>query len=715
MDLVFEIGCEELPAGSLKPALSFMAAEMNRGLDDARLNGEGEGERANVAEYATPRRLALVVTAIAERAPDVKRTLQGPPAKTAFQEGKPTKAAEGFAKKAGVPVSALRVEGDRVVVEQEIRGQSAAEALPALLERIVRGIPFRKSMRWDSLEKDAFARPVHWIAATLDGKPLAVQFADVRSGTTTRGHRFHAPGEIPVPPARKYVEALRGVHVLADWAERRKRIEDEVGRAAKETTGEPLPDDELLETVTGLVEEPYGVVGRFDASFLELPPEVLVSEMRGHQKYFAVRDPGSKKLLPAFVAISNTRVKDPAVSRRGYERVLRARLADGKFFFDEDRKVPLASRNERLARTVYLQGLGTQADRVGRIRELALWLHGASGKGHPATLRRASEVLKSDLASGMVGEFPELQGVMGRVYALHEGLPAEVADAIFEHYLPRGAEELLPRTDTGALLGVADRIDQLGGIFHLGKGPTGTSDPYGLRRAAIGLIRIVLAKKYRFELRDAVNEAGKLIEETQAAEQQRSKKTGAVLSVPGQLADVVWGFVQDRLAVYWREAGAPDSIQAVLATPTSDVVALEQRLSALTQVREKNRAHFEGTAATFKRIANILAQAREKGFAPMAFDPKLIRADEPAELGLSQALEHGREKVSEALDDESYLAAYSVLAELRPAVDRFFDDVMVMHEDARVRDNRLALLRSLYELFAPLADFSKLQIERTSA
>ncbi|HEY6050762.1 MAG TPA: glycine--tRNA ligase subunit beta, partial [Thermoanaerobaculia bacterium] len=520
MDLVFEIGCEELPAGSLKPALEWMAAEMNRALDDARLNGEGEGQRANIAEYATPRRLALVVTAIAERAPDVKRTLQGPPAKTAFQDGKPTKAAEGFAKKAGVPVSALRVEADRVVVEQELRGQSAAEALPPILERIVRGIPFKKSMRWDSLDKDAFARPVHWIAALLDGKPLAVQFADVRSGKTTRGHRFHAPAEIPLPPARKYVDALRGVHVVADWAERKRGIQEEVRRAAKEAGGEPLEDDELLETVTGLVEEPYGVVGRFEASFLELPPEVLVSEMRGHQKYFAVRDPASKKLLPAFVAVSNTRVKDPAVSRRGYERVLRARLADGKFFFDADRKVPLAARNERLARTVYVQGLGTQAERVGRIRELSLWLHGATGKGDPATLRRASEVLKSDLATGMVGEFPELQGVMGRVYALHEGMPTEVADAIFEHYLPRGAEDVLPRSDIGALLGVADRLDQLSGIFRLGKGPSGTSDPYGLRRAAIALLRIVLAKKYRFEVREAVNEAESLIEKTGAVEAQ---------------------------------------------------------------------------------------------------------------------------------------------------------------------------------------------------
>ncbi|MFL5367643.1 MAG: glycine--tRNA ligase subunit beta [Myxococcales bacterium] len=705
MDLLFEIGTEELPAGFQKPALEWMAAELNRGLDDARLNGEGEAERANILEYATPRRLALLATAIAEKAADVRRTLQGPPAKAAFQDGKPTKAAEGFAKKAGVAVSDLRVEGDRVVVEQQIKGQTAAEALPPLLERIVRGIPFKKSMRWDSLDGDAFARPVHWIVAVLDGKLLPVQFADVKSGTVTRGHRFHAPREIALSSPRRYVEMLREAHVIVDWAERKKRIEEEVGRAAKEAGGEPIPDDDLLDTVTGLVEEPYAVRGSFDASFLELPPEVLVSEMRGHQKYFAVRDPGTKKIVPAFIAVSNTKVRDPAVSRRGYERVLRARLSDGKFFFDEDRKTKLASRNERLGRTVFVQGLGTQMQRVERIGDLARWLHGATGQGDPVTLGRAAQVLKSDLATGMVGEFPDLQGVMGRVYAQQEGLPQEVADAIFEHYLPRGAEELLPKSDSGALLGISDRLDQLVGIFSIGKAPTGTSDPYGLRRAAIGLLRIVLARKYRFDLRDALSEAQRLLRSQNAS----GKGEG------GDVVDKVWAFVQDRLSVLLREGAAQDSIQAVLGTRSSDIVALAERLQALTDVREKNRVDFENTAAAFKRIGNILSQAQEKKLSPMAFDPGLVRKEEPSEAALLQALSRSRDQVGAALEDEKYLIAYGVLAELRPAVDRFFDDVMVMHQDPRIRDNRLALLRSLHELFSPLADFSRLQVERTAA
>jgi glycyl-tRNA synthetase beta chain len=695
MDLVFEIGTEELPASSLQPAVEWMAAEINKALDDARLNGEGEGQRANVATFATPRRLALIVTAIAEKAPDVRRKLSGPPAKQALQGGKWTKAAEGFARKAGVPVDALRIESDRVVVEQHVRGQTASEALPPILEQIIRGIPFRKSMRWDALETDAFARPVHWIGATLDGKPLSVKFADVQSAPKTRGHRFAAPQEFPLPSAKDYVASLRKAHVLADWAERSKRIAEEVAGAAREAGGVPRPDPELLETVTGLVEEPFGVTGHFEREFLQLPAEVLISEMRGHQKYFAVQNEKGE-LLPAFVAVSDTRVRDPAVSRRGYERVLRARLSDGKFFFDEDRKVPLRSRVEKLGRRTFLQGLGTELERVQRLRELALWLHGATGRGEPRQLAEAADLCKADLTTGMVGEFPELQGSMGRVYALHDGVEPAVADAIFEHYLPRGAEDRLPSGDTGALLGMADRIDQLVGLFGLGKEPTGTADPYGLRRAALGLLRVTLARGYRFDVDEALRAAQKLHGKDDATARER-----------------VWQFLLGRLEVLLRDKAQPDSIQAALHTGARELVSLEKRLTALQTVREKSRAQFEATAAAFKRIGNILAQAQQKGIAPVGFHASLCKTS--SERALAAALDQSRERVSAALADrEDYLAAYAALAELRPVVDRFFDEVMVMDPDARQRDNRLALLRALHELFAPLADFSKLQVEKTA-
>ena len=695
MDLVFEIGTEELPASFQKPALEWMAAEINKALDDARLNGEGEGQRANIATFATPRRLAMIVTAIAEKAPDVRKRLSGPPAKQALQDGKWTKAAEGFARKAGVAVEALKIEGDRVIVEQQIRGQAAAEALPRILEQIVRGIPFRKSMRWDSLDADAFARPVHWIAAALDGKPLTVKFADVESAPKTRGHRFAAPQEFPLPSARDYVSALRKAHVLADWAERSQRIAGEVARAAREAGGVPRPDPELLETVTGLVEEPFAVAGYFQKEFLQLPPEVLVSEMRGHQKYFAVQNEKGD-LLPSFVAVSNTKVRDPNVSRRGYERVLRARLSDGKFFFDEDRKVPLRSRVEKLGRRTFLQGLGTELERIGRLRELSLWLHGATGRGDPRQLAEASELCKADLTTGMVGEFPELQGSMGRVYALQQGIEPAVADAIFEHYLPRGAEDRLPSGDIGALLGIADRLDLLVGLFGLGKEPTGTTDPYGLRRAALGILRITLARGYRYDMAEALLAAQKLHKKEDAS-----------------VRDRIWQFLLGRLEVILRERAQADSIQAALHTGATDLVSLEKRVSALQTVREKSRAQFEATAAAFKRIGNILAQAQEKGIAFVGFHAALCKTG--SEQALFAALEQSRARVSGALaEKEDYLAAYAALAELRPVVDRFFDDVMVMDSDTAQRDNRLALLRSLHELFAPLADFSRLQVEKTA-
>jgi len=671
-ELVFEIGCEELPAGSLKPALEWMEAEMNRALDDARLNGEGEGQRANISGYATPRRLALVVTAIAERAPDVKKTVQGPPAKAAFQEGKPTKAAEGFARKIGVPVSALRVEGDRVVVEQEIRGQSAAEALPGILERLVRGIPFKKSMRWDSLDKDAFARPVHWIAAMLDGKPLPVAFADVKSGSTTRGHRFAAPKPFPVPPAKKYVAELRAAHVLADWAERKQRIWEEVQRAAKEARGEPLPDEDLLETVTGLVEEPFAVVGHFEESFLELPPEVLVSEMRGHQKYFSVRDPRTQRLLPAFVAVSNTRVADPSVSRRGYERVLRARLSDGRFFYDEDRKVKLAARIERLARRTFMDKLGTELERVERLRELSLWLHGVTGKGEPAVLRRAAELCKTDLTTGMVGEFPELQGFMGRYYALHDGEPREVADAIEAHYRPRFAGDHLPDGMISCSVAVADKLDALAGLFGIGQAPTGERDPFGLRRAALGVVRILVERGLELSLFELVKR------------------------------EDVASFIFERARGYFQERGySAVEVDSVLSLRPARLDLVPRQLQAVRAFSAMPEA--ESLAAANKRIGNILKQAET---VPPGFDIALMVL--PEEKALASTFKLLQPAVDGALRSLDYTAALKQLASLKAPVDAFFDKVMVMDKDPRVRANRIGFLGTLHGTMNRIADLSKL-------
>ena len=669
MNLVFEIGAEELPASSQRMAVDYMSAQIKLAYP-----------AASIQTFATPRRLAVIATGLPEGSKDETKEVAGPPANA------PEKAREGFAKKSGVPVSALQEKNGRLVATVVTKGEATADKLPKLLEAIIRGIPFRKKMHWGALETDPFARPVHWVVATLDGKVIPVSFADVTSSDKTRGHRFHSSGTFAV---KSYLETLREQHVLADWDERKKRVAEEVAKAAREAGGMPRPDDDLLETVTGLVEEPSAVHGTFDQAFLELPPEVLVSEMRGHQKYFAVQT-NDGKLLPAFVAVSNTKVRDPAVSRKGYERVLRARLSDGKFFFDEDRKQPLRSRVEKLQRRTFMDKLGTEYERVQRIRELALWLHGATGKGDAKVISAAAELCKADLTTGMVGEFPELQGAMGRVYALKDGEPKEVAEAIFEHYLPRGAEDRLPETEAGALLGMADRLDQLAGLFGLGKEPTGTADPYGLRRAALGLLRVTLAKPYRFDMVDAIGQAEKF---------HKRPTNGKV-----------WQFLLGRLEVLLRDKGQPDSIQAVLHTGARDVVALERRLVALQTVRQSRREQFEATAAAFKRIANILAQAQQKGFTAMKFRPDLLK--EEAEKGLAAACD--RLNLGAALEKEDYESGYASLAGLRPEVDRFFDDVMVMDPDPAQRDNRLALLRSLHELFAPLADFAKLQVEKTA-
>jgi glycyl-tRNA synthetase beta chain len=703
MELVLEIGTEELPAGFQLDAVKWMRDNLRGALEVARLDFDSvTGGDASFETHATPRRLALIARDVAEHSDAVPKIHSGPPVKIAVgPDGKFTKAAESFAKKVGVPIASLKIDGERVIAEQMLVSQPARELLPEILAKLVSQIPFKKSMRWGD-GSETFARPVQWIGASFGGDLVAFDFADVKSGLTSMGHRFHDNKVIDLPRADAYVETLRKHRVLADWEERKAAVWAEVKRAAGEFApgAQPRIDPELLETVTGLVEEPHAVLGNFEQHFLELPPEVLVSEMRGHQKYFAVQD-ASGKLLPAFVAVSNTKVDDPKVSQRGYERVLRARLSDGRFFFDEDRKVTLASRVERLGRITFFNGLGTQGERSERIRELAAWLHRKTGKANAELLEQAARLCKADLTCGMVSEFPELQGTMGKVYALHEGLPAKVANALFEHWLPRGAEDKLPEGDEGALIGVADRLDQLVGFFGLGHEASGTADPYGLRRAAIGLLRLVLGKGLRLDLHEAIEVA------QWHYLQQKAKGAQIRVTDKATLPGTVWQFITGRLESLWKDR-APDAIAAVLGVGSRDVVSLEKRLEALCEVRASQPEQFAATAGAYKRIGNILEQARSKNLTPMAFRAELAKL--PAEQKLAAALTDAREQVRGALGAaEAWPLAYGVLAELRPAVDGFFDDVMVMVPDEAQRDNRLALLRSLRELLAPLADFGRLQ------
>src|SRR5512138_1532273 len=504
-DLLFEIGAEEIPAGFVPPALEQLQRDLAKALDDARL---AHGE---VKAVGTPRRLAVWARGVAARQADATTEAFGPGVAQAFDaDGKPTPAALGFARSQGVDVAALEraqtPKGERVVVRKVEKGRKAEQVLPGLLEKLAAGLRFKKSMRsrWDDV---TFARPVRWLTALYGGKPLKVRFGEVVSGKTTSGHRFKAARAISLTGTPDdYVSKLRKAFVLVDPAERRAAVEKEIARAAKAAGGRILDNPGLLDEVTNLVELPTGIAGEFERSNLDLPREVVISEMRSHQRYFAVVD-GAGKLRNRFVAVAGTPVKDPKVARHGYERVLRARLADARFFFEEDKKKKLRDRIEALGRRTYQAKLGSELDRANRLGAVASGLARAIGKeALVPDLLEVARLAKTDLTTGMVGEFPELQGIMGAHYARMEGLKPEIAEAIEDHYRPLGAAAEMPRGDLGALVGLADRLHQLVGIVGVGEKATGAADPFGLRRAAIAIIRILVDRGYHLSLSSAIAE-----------------------------------------------------------------------------------------------------------------------------------------------------------------------------------------------------------------
>jgi len=691
-DLLFEIGAEEIPAGFIPPAIEQLARDLAKALDDARLvHGE-------VKAVGSPRRLAVWAREVAPRQADARNEAFGPPVAQAYDaEGNPTPAALGFARSQGVDVSALvrtqTPKGERVAVTKVEKGRKAEQVLPAILEKLVLGIRFRKSMRsrWDDV---TFARPVRWMVALHGGRPLRVRFGEVVSGKVSFGHRFKAPRAIPLKGTPEdYLAKLRKAFVVVDPDERRLLVEKEIARAAKAAGGTVLDNPGLVQEVTFLVETPTGIPGEFEKQNLELPREVVISEMRTHQRYFAVVD-GTGKLKNRFVAVAGTPVKDPKVARHGYERVLRARLADARFFFEEDRKKKLGERVEALGRRTYQAKLGSELDRTRRIGAVAVALARALGKdGLAPDLLEVARLAKADLTTGMVGEFPELQGIMGAHYARGEGLPADVADAIEDHYRPIGASEEMPRGDLGALVGVADRLHQLVGIIGIGEKATGAADPFGLRRAAIGILRILLGRGYHLSLAAAVNATLDALEGVKLAQDRRA------------VADAVVEFVRGRLKAQWSEEFASDLVEAVLSAGFDDVVDARKRLEALAEV--KSRPDFVPLAVAFKRVANI--QEKAGGVGAERVDPALLRED--AERRLLSELERVEAGASSLREHRNYPAVLRNVATLEPAVARFFEDVLVMAEEPALRANRLGLMRRVASLFADLADFRKIQAE----
>jgi glycyl-tRNA synthetase beta chain len=690
-DLLFEIGSEEIPAGFVPPALRQLEEDLAKALDEARLS---HGE---VKAVGTPRRLCVWARDVAAKQPDAKIEALGPPVAAAFDaEGKPTAAALGFAKSQGVEVDALaRVQtpkGERLAARRTEKGQKADKVLPAVLEKLVSGLRFRKAMRWGD-ETVTFARPMRWMAALHGGKPVKLKYGNVVSSVVTYGHRFKAPKAIPLKGTPEdYVQKLEKAFVLVDPARRRREIEKALAAAAKKAGGKVRPDEPLLEQVTYLVEHPTAVAGEFEASNLELPPEVVISEQRNHQRYFAVVD-GEGKLTNRFVAISGTPVKDPKVSRNGYERVLRARLADARFFFEEDKKRKLADRVQDLGRRTYQAKLGSELERSERIAAIGEALARALGKDDlVADVRDVARLAKVDLNTGMVGEFPELQGIMGGHYARLEGLKPEIADAIEDHYRPIGASEEMPRGDLGALVGLADRLHQLAGIIGVGEKATGAADPFGLRRAAIGILRILQGRGYHLSLGAAVDAA---------LDALGGKVSGARAAVRAQVLD----FLRGRVRALWSESFDVDLVEAVLAAGFDDVVDARRRLEALAEV--KRRPDFVPLAVAFKRAANI--QEKATGAGARAVDASLL--GEGAEKDLADEVERVEREAASLREGRDYPAVLRKVAELKPAVDRFFDDVLVMAEDARLRENRLALVQRVAGLFGDIADFRKIQAE----
>lgn len=698
MELVFEIGCEDLPARFVNPCMAQLRSNFVKGCLDRNILVDPQ----NVYVGGTPRRLVLVVEGLAEKQADKDEVRTGPPASAAFKDGVPTKAAEGFARGQGKGVEDLYTvateRGEYVAVRVFTPGQRTAEVLPAVLEQVMNGFAFPKSMRWGA-NRESFGRPVRWMVALLDGEVLPVQYAGVRSGNVTLGHRFApAPGHDTAPSALRvansaeYFAALKGNGIIVDFADRHAKVAALVAETATAAGGTAVDDAGLVDEVTNLVESPRAVLVRYDEAYLDLPDEVLISSMRGHQRYFAIQG-ADGKLTNACAVIYNTPVHDDAVVAAGNLRVLKARLDDAKFFWTQDQRKPLSGYVDTLDSVLWLNRLGSMRSKSRRIAALAERIAKAVGLGEGVAFaaKRAGELCKADLVTSMVYEFPDLQGTMGREYALRSDEPVEVARAIGEQYLPRGVDDALPQTEAGAVLAIAEKLDSLVGCFLIDLVPSSTADPYGLRRAALGTIRIMQGRGWTTSLWTLVDEAAAVyaesIDEPWTAERR------------AKLLEFFEGRLENQLAA----DHATDIVRAVLAVGFDDVTTVADRVAALSALRAE--PVFEPLAVGFKRVVNILRkQAGEFAGEGLQVDAALFEHNEENQLWA--ATRAAKATMQESIDARDWAAAVGVLAGLREPVDAFFDHVMVMSEDPKLKRNRLALLFELESLFKRVADLS---------
>lgn len=683
-DFLFELGCEELPPTLLKTLSEALKTAIQEGLEKAGL------PFSEIALYATPRRLAVLVKDLAKEQPDQAIERKGPAVKAAYKDGEPTKALQGFARSCGVEISQLETletdKGSWLIYRSTQPGQATAELLPSIVAQAVHSLPVPKRMRWGA-SRIEFSRPVHWLVLLHGQTVIPAEILGLQSERITYGHRFHAPEAITLAEPGDYLPALRKARVLASFAERRDVIRDQVLAQAAQRQGQAVIDEDLLDEVTGLVEWPVALTGSFDESFLQVPDACLISSMKAHQKYFhLVNDEGA--LLPLFITISNIESQDPSAIILGNERVIRPRLGDAAFFFETDKKTRLSTRSAGLEKVVFQQQLGSLADKTRRIQALA----GAIAERLGATadkVARAATLAKCDLNTEMVLEFPELQGLMGEAYALHDGENPEVCRAIREHYLPRHAGDDLPETATGICLALADRLDTLTGIFGIGQKPTGVKDPFALRRATLGVLSILVNKQLDLDLAELI----------QLALAQHSQ-----LPQADKVEEELLTYMLDRFRAWYQAQSINTGVfLAVRSRGVTHPYDFDRRVQAVASFNKLPEA--QALAAANKRVSNLLSKQAEP--VSMAINKSLL--NEPAEIHLAEQLAIKDIDVAPYYAQGNYQAALHKLAELREPVDRFFDEVMVMADDESIRANRLALLASLQSLFLHTADIAQLQ------
>ena len=683
-ELLLEIGTEELPAGYIKPALAHLKQQLTKHLNTSNLAFD------SITTFATPRRLTVMIRKLASRQEDQSKEVMGPPKQAGFDtDNNPTKAAIGFAKSRGAQVEDIQIvktaKGEYLMVVQEIKGQETTAILSAFIPKLILSTPFPKSMRWAN-QAITFARPLQWILALFNGTTLPLDIEGITPTNTTRGHRFHSPNTIKITSIDQYLQSMEELHIVVDQDVRKEMIRTQVTDVAQISGGHVVLDEDLLETITNLVELPNALCGQFDEKFLDLPKEVLTTSMKKHQKYFTVADE-SGTLLPYFIAVNNTKVKDEDLSREGHQRVLRARLEDGLFFFNEDKKHKLDDFTPRLDGVIFQANLGTMAEKSARIGVLATTIAASIDPSLTADTLRAAQLCKSDLVCDMVGEFPSLQGVMGKQYALNSDENVAVADAIEDHYKPLRAGSELPSSLIGAIISISDRIDTMAGCFGLGKIPTGGTDPYGLRRHGLALIHIIEENKWNLSLESIFNKALELYKDK--LECDKTKTVIALIS-----------FLKTRYANDIASRGiAKEAAEAALAVGFDDITDCRSRIEAL--VKMSKHESFDELAGAFKRVTNITKDHNET-----EINTDLLSDD--AEQHLYKTLRSVIANCSPHLTTKNYTAALTEMIVLKDPIDRFFEEVMVMADDAAVKENRLSMLTSIARLFLQVGDISKM-------